>query len=358
MRIKTSKSVPLLALAVSLCLLFAASAFGQGVRVMTHDSFDLSAEVVAAFTEETGIEVQLLPAGDAGEALSRAILTAGRPVADVLFGVDNSLLPRALQADLFEPYRSPGLDGVPEHLLLDPEHRITPVDAGYVAFNVDLDWFAANDLQPPADLDDLLSEEYRGLTVVMDPATSSPGLGFLLTTVDRYGEEGWLEYWEALRDNDVLVQGGWTDAYYTAFTRYGGDRPVVLSYASSPAAEVMFAETPLDEAPTANLFCDECVWLQIEGVGILRGTPNEAEAQAFVDFMLSPEVQADIPGVMFVYPVVAGTPLPGEFDEFAPEPEERHLAVVEGDRIAADLEAWLEEWTAVVVQGRSAADLR
>src|SRR5690625_1619137 len=197
---------------VLLLSLLLGGTLAQPLTVMTHESFDLSIELVQQFTEETGIVVEFLPAGDAGEVVSRAILTAGRPIADLLFGVDNNLMVRAFEAEIFEPYRSPLLDEVPVQLHLDPENRVTPVDVGYVNFNLDLGWFEENDLQPPATLEELTAEEYRGLTIVLDPATSSPGLAFMLTTIARFGEEGWLEYWQDLVENDALVQGGWSDA--------------------------------------------------------------------------------------------------------------------------------------------------
>ena len=344
-------------LALLVCLLLG-GALAQPLRVMTHESFDLSRDVVDSFTEETGIEVEFLPAGDAGEVVSRAILTAGRPIADVLFGVDNNLMVRAFEAQIFEPYRSPLLDEVPEQFHLDPEYRVTPIDVGYVNFNVDLGWFAENDLEPPATLEDLLAEEYRGLTIVLDPATSSPGLAFMLTTIDRFGEEGWLQYWQELTANDVLVQGGWSDAYYTTFSRYGGSRPIVLSYATSPAAEVMFAEEELASAPTGNLLCEGCAYQQVEAAGILRGSSQVEEAQAFIDFLLSLEVQEDIPAVMFVYPVRADAELPYEFEEFAREPTQTETASLPGEEVEANLDRWLDQWTQVVTQGRDPGDVR
>ena len=343
---------------LTLALLLLAWASAQPLRVLTHESFDLPSALLESFTRETGIEVQILPAGDAGEVVSRAILTRARPIADVLFGVDNSLLARALEAEIFEPYRSPLLDRVPQRFIFDPEHRVTPVDLGYVNFNIDREWFAREGVAPPADLDDLLEPRYRGLTAVMDPATSSPGLAFMLATIDRYGEEGWLEFWAQLRDNEVLVTSGWSDAYYTAFSRYGGDRPIVLSYATSPAAEVMFAEEPLEEAPTANLFCRECVYRQVEAAGILRGTERREAAERFIDFLLSSSVQEAIPGVMFVYPVRPDVPLPDEFESFAPRPDEDQVAELRPERIAAGLEEWLAQWTRVVSQGLDPARVR
>ncbi|MEX2535343.1 MAG: thiamine ABC transporter substrate-binding protein [Trueperaceae bacterium] len=327
------------------------------LRVLTHESFDLSLEVLERFTQETGVEVQILPAGDAGQVVSRAILTRERPIADVLFGVDNSLLTRAIEAEIFEPYRSPLLEHVPPELVFDPEYRVTPVDVGYVNFNIDLEWFDRKELAPPEDITDLTAPRYRGLTTVLDPATSSPGLAFMLATIDRFGEDGWLQYWAELRDNELLVTSGWSDAYYTAFTRYGGDRPIVLSYATSPAAEVIFATEPLDESPTTNLFCDRCAYRQIEAIGILSGTQQREAAERFIDFLLSPLVQADIPGVMFVYPVRTDVELPEEFERFAQRPSEQQTAELAPQEVASGLEGWLDEWTRVVSQGLKPAPM-
>jgi thiamine transport system substrate-binding protein len=331
----------------------------QSVTVLTHGSFAVSRDVVQAFTEQTGIAVRFVSGGDAGATLNRAILTRARPVADVLFGVDEGLLPRALAADLFEPYES--------HLLhaVDPAYRldafrgvVTPVDAGFVTFNLDRAWFAADGRDPPASLADLADPAFAGLTVVTDPATSSPGLAFMLATIGLLGEGVWLDYWAALRDNGLAVRDGWSDAYYTAFSRYGGDRPIVLSYASSPAAEVIFAEEPLVESPTANLRCFGCSARQVEAAGVLRGAANPDGARAFIDFLLSTEFQEDVPLQMFVYPVREGTPLPEAFERHAEVPHGDEIAPYPDDLAAERIERWLTQWTEVVVHGRAPAEVR
>lgn len=352
---------PARALAALLLTLALPTVGAQTLRVLTHSSFDLPAETLEAFTERTGIAVELLPAGDAGEALNRAILTKGRPLGDVLFGIDDSLLARALEAGIFEPYESEALAAVPEAYRFDPSHHVTPIDVGFVAFNYDRAYFAAAGRAAPQDLTDLTTEPFRGLTVVADPASSSPGLAFMLTTIARFGEGGeydWLDYWAELRANDLLVTSGWSDAYYTSFTRYGGDRPIVLSYATSPAAEVIFAGEPLDEAPTANLLCELCAWRQVEAAGVLAGASNPEAARLFIDFLLSEEVQAEIPLAMFVYPARSGVPLPAEFDLYAELPAPGQAASLPSDRIAENTQRWLEQWTAVVRQGRDPATVR
>ena len=346
--------------ALAVALLAAAPAAAQRVTLLTHDSFALPEELVRSFEEEHGVELRLLAGGDAGAMLNRALLTAGRPIADALFGIDDALIAREGAAALFEPYLADGVDAVPAELRFAGE-LLTPVTVGYVAFNVDLAGLEARGLAVPDDLTDLTTPAYRGATVVPDPATSSPGLAFLLTTVARFGEGGdydWLDYWAELRDADLRVASGWSDAYYTAFSRYGGDRPIVLSYATSPAAEVIFAEEPLDEAPTRTLLCDRCAWRQIEAAGVLAGAGEPDAARELVDFLLSEEVQAAVPTSMFVYPARADVPLPDEFERFAPRPSAAQTATLPAERIEAEQARWLEQWTRVVRQGRDPDEVR
>ena len=318
------------------------------ITLVTHDSFDVSEEVLASFTDETGITVELLPSGDAGSMLNQAILTKGSPQGDVLFGVDSTFLSRALDEDLFVPYESPALDGVDESLVLDPEHRVTPIDTGDVCLNYDKAVLEERGLEPPQGLANLTGPAYAGTLVVENPATSSPGLAYLLATVAEFGEDGWQDHWRALRANDVEVAAGWEEAYYGSFSGAAGspgDRPVVVSYASSPPAEVIFAEEPLDDAPTGVV--EGSCYRQIEFAGILSGTDHEEEAQRLIDFLLSPTFQADVPLSMFVYPVT-DVELPPEFVEHGPRPEDPYL--LEAEVVAANRDAWIEEWTEIVLR--------
>lgn len=337
----------------------AGGAFAQTVTLLTHESFALPETLVDGFETDTGIRLEVLTGGDAGEMVNRALLTRGRPIADVLFGIDDALIEREGARALFEPYRAEGVDAVPRELRFD--ESVTPVTVGYVAFNLDPAAFAALDLAPPDDLSDLTTDAYRGMTVVPDPATSSPGLAFLLTTVARFGEGGdgdWLDYWADLRDADLRVVSGWSDAYYTAFTRYGGDRPIVLSYLTSPAAEAIFAEEPPEQAPTTSLLCEACVWRQIEAAGVLAGSAEPEAARRVVDFLLSPEVQQAVATSMFVHPARSGIDLPEEFERFAPVPAPDQVATLEAELIEAESARWLDEWTRVVRQGRDPAEVR
>lgn len=319
------------------------------VRLMTHDSFDISAELLANFEEETGIRIEVFKAGDGGEMLNKAILAKDAPLADVLFGVDNTFLSRALENNIFIPYRSPLLAEIRDDLELDNEYRVTPVDYGEICLNYDKRWFSESPVPPPADLSDLIDPDYTGLTVVQNAATSTPGLGFLLTTIEAYGEDGYLDYWRQLSENDVLVVDGWEQAYYSHFTAASdGDRPIIVSYASSPVAEVYFAEEPPEEAPTAAVVADGTCFRQIEFAGILQGTERETEARQVVDFLLSRAFQEDIPLKMFVLPANQIAELPEVFEQYG-QVVTAPVQMAPG-RIAANREAWIQAWTEVVLR--------
>lgn len=326
---------------------------GESVELVlqTHDSFAISDEVLGFFEEEAGVTVRILQSGDAGRALNQAILTKERPTADLFFGVDNTLLSRALEADLFLNYRPPLLDQVPDRFELDPEHRVTPIDYGDVCLNYDKEFFAGSGAPVPKSLEELTDPDYRGLLVVENPATSSPGLAFMLATIARFGESGgytWRNYWADLRANELLVTDGWEEAYYGAFSGGSGEgeHPLVVSYASSPPAEVVFTEPPPDEAPT-GVITDGC-FRQIEFAGVLRGTEHEEEARAFIDFMLSVPFQEDIPLNMFVFPVNEEASLPEVFVEHTAIPEDP--LELPADEIGANRDRWVEEWTSTVLR--------
>lgn len=320
------------------------------LTVMTHDSFAVSEEVIKAFEQAANAQVTFLASGDTGAALNKAILSRDAPLADVFYGVDNTFMSRALEADIFEPYSSPALEGIPAEFLLDPSNRLLPVDYGDVCINYDKAYFAERNLPVPQSLEDLLNPELKGLLVVENPATSSPGLAFLLATVAHFGDPGYLDFWANLRDNGVVVVGDWETAYYTNFSASSGhgDQPMVVSYGSSPPAEVIFAETELEDAPTASIIGPDTCFRQIEFVGILKGARNRALAEKFVDFMLGKPFQEDLPMQMFVFPVNPQAELPEAFVKFAQIPTQP--ARLDPAVIAANRERWITAWTETVLR--------
>ena len=318
------------------------------VRLLTHDSFALTEDLLTAFEQKTGITVEIVTGGDAGEVVNRAVLSAGKPEADVLFGVDTTLLTRAVDAGVFDPYVSSEAASIRPELAELGQGVVTPIDDGDVCINVDDAWFADKGLAPPATLDDLAKPEYRGLLVVENPATSSPGLAFLLATVARYGD-AWPAYWEKLRANDVQVDNGWEEAYLSTFTAGGGggDRPLVVSYSTSPPAEIVYAADPKPAKPSTSVMSDGC-YRQVEFAGVLAGAAHPEAARQVVDWLLSPEVQADVPLSMFVYPARQGVELPDVFTKFVTRPTDP-LELPAAD-VAAGRDAWIEQWTQTVLR--------
>jgi thiamine transport system substrate-binding protein len=323
-----------------------ASATPQTLTVMTHDSFSVSEAVLKQFEQTNNVKVIVLKSGDAGSALNKAILSKSAPIADVLYGVDNTFLSRALAADIFVPYAAPALTNIADTLKLDKQNRLLPVDYGHVVINFDKAMGGT-----PATLKELADPKWKSKLVVQNPATSSPGLAFLMATIAAFPENSeysWRQFWAELRANDVFVSPDWSDAYYTQFSGSSGKgpRPLVVSYQTSPAAEVYFSEGKLKEPPTGNL--EGTAFEQIEFAGILKGAKNRALAEKFVDFLLSAPMQADIPLQMFVYPAVNSTPLPEMFTQFAPAPKRIYSLAPEA--IDQNRETWIEEWTKIVLR--------
>ena len=334
---------------LAVCLTACAPKAAPTLTVLTHDSFMVSEQVITDFEQANQVEVAFLGAGDAGEVLNKAILSQV-PLADILYGVDNTFLSRAIEADIFEPYQSPMLANLTNEFMLDPGYHLLPVDYGYVCINYDKAWFASHDIPLPTSLEELLEPEYSALLVVENPSTSSPGLAFLLATIAHFGDPGYLDYWQALRENGVVVVDGWETAYYTNFSASSGQgpQPMVVSYATSPAAEVVYASQPLNDSPTASIIGPDTCFQQVEFAGILAGTANHSLARKFIDFLLDIQFQEDIPLQMFMYPVNPQAALPEAFTQYALIPEQ--AAILPPDEIAANRERWIDAWIEVVLK--------
>ena len=317
----------------------------EKLTLLAYDSFTPSEGIFDAFTKETGIAVEVVTGGDAGELVAKAVLTTGEPEGDVLWGVDNTLMSRAIAADVFVPHESAHNDDLdPAALALVDDNLLTPVDTGDVCVNYDKTWFADKGIAPPESLADLIEPQYKGLLVVQNPNTSSPGLAFLLATIAQFGENSWQDFWSALRDNDVKIVDGWTEAYTVEFSGSSGKggRPLVVSYASSPPAEVVYSDPPVSEPPTGVI--ESTCFRQVEFAGVLRGTQYPQAAGLLVDYLSGPEFQADLPLTLFVNPANTTVDLPQVFTDFAATPDApltMDPALIEENRTA-----WLEAWRA------------
>ncbi|VTR75655.1 thiamine ABC transporter substrate-binding protein [Cellulomonas hominis] len=314
------------------------------VTLVTHDSFHVSDGLLEQFEQESGLTVQQVAPGDGGALVNQLILTKDAPLGDAVYGIDTTFASRAIEEGVLEPYTSqvPAAEDAAA-LAPDDSGSLTAIDKGDVCLNVDHAWFTAQGIPEPTTLEDLTDPRYKDLTVVTNAATSSPGLAFLLATVGAFGEDGWQQYWTDLTANGLKVAEGWSDAYYTDFSGGGGGgpRPIALSYASSPPETIPEG----GGEPTTGALLDTC-FRQVEYAGVLAGAQNPEGAQQLIDWLLSDEVQADIPGSMYMYPVSSAVDLPQEWEQWAPLSDAPHE--VAPAEIAANRDAWLREWTDLV----------
>jgi len=297
------------------------------VTLLAYDAFTPREGIFDAFTAATGAKVKVVTGGDSGVLISKAILTAGTPEGDVLWGLDNTLLSRAQKDELLTSYE--------------------PVDTGDICVNYDKQWFASRNIAPPTSLEDLALPAYKNLLVVQDPVASSPGLGFFLGTIAHFGVDKWQNYWKSLKENGVLVSPDWTSAYTIDFSVSSGKGkyPLVVSYGSSPPAEVLYAEKPIDTPPTAVI--ESTCFRQTEYVGALRGTRNPNLAAQLISYLLDVPFQESMPLSLFVFPVNKNATLPDLFTKFAVAP--KNPLTLDPADIEKNRDAWLNSWREIIL---------
>ena len=322
------------------------------LRVVAHDSFTLPKELIADFEQRSNTTVRIVKAGDAGAMLNKLILTKASPIGDVVFGIDNAMLVRARTAGLLLPLPQ-SLRDLPLSAAVqaaDPQAASAtdwlPIDYGHVTINVDRAWFADNKVALPTSLDDLAKPEYAKLLVVQNPATSSPGFAFLAATAQAKGEAVW-DWWAKLRAGGVKVSSSWSDAYYKDFTKNGGTRPMVVSYLSSPAAEVFYSDKPVDKSPTGNLNLVGGVYVQIEGAAILAGTKHADKAEQFLAFLRSSAVQTALQTEMWMWPVQQGV---ARVDVMRHSGEQPSAKAIDQAVLAEQSRNWIRQFTQTVLR--------
>ncbi len=325
-------------------LLAAAGAQAQELRVLVHGSFSLPKPLLAQFEKDAGVKLSIIKGGDAAEMLNKLILTRAQPIADVVFGIDNALVVKAQAAQLLDSYVGPA--GA-RAAVVPLDAPVVAVDYGFVNLNYDKAWFAKSAVPLPRTLDDLASPIYRDLLVVQNPATSSAGYAFMLATIAGLGEEAAFDWWGRMRANGLKVAKGWSEAYYTEFSRNGGARPLVVSYASSPAAEVFYSKEKISEPPTASLFLKGGVFRQVEGVALVKGGQQREAAGRFIEFMRSPAVQEGLQTTMWMFAAEPRTPRP---DVLRHAPEPTTFDDPGAQLIAQRGSDWVSRWTKVVLK--------
>ncbi len=330
------------------------------LRVLTHGSFSLPKDLLAKFEAEHNVKLNIIKAGSAGEMVNKLILTKAQPLADVAFGIDNTLMPRVRAASIIEAYTGAAMQRKSVVSMDDGDKSsgktsgtnggVVPVDYGYINLNIDKAWFAKAQMPYPKTMSDLAKPEYAKLLVVQNPATSSAGQAFLMATIAGLGEQAAFDWWAKVRAGGVQVAKGWTEAYNTEFTRNGGTRPIVVSYATSPAAEVFYSKEKITESPTANLFIKGAVFRQVEGVALIKGGNAQARpaANKFIEFLRSPEAQTALQTKMWMYPADAQATRAEVLQQHGQEP-------TQFDKLPANLmdkkaKLWVQRWVQVVLK--------
>lgn len=288
------------------------------VVLIAHDSFAISDESIAQFQEQSGYQLEIIRAGDAGSLTNRLVLTKESPIADLVYGIDNTFRGIADSEGIIEG-------------------DLEAVDFADVCFNYDRYWFEENGITPPSDWKELTEERFKGLTVISNPLNSSPGLAFLATTVAAFGETGFVSFWEKLKENEVKVASSWEDAYFTEFSGSAGSGPypIVLSYSSSPAAEIRE-----DGKSQTVALLDDC-FRQTEYVGVLTGASNPAGARELQEFLLGLEFQNSVAELMYVYPVNPNAKIPESWSEFGVP---ARSVIGENLDIEASRVSWQDTW--------------
>ena len=324
--------------------LLSASVLAKDLRVIVHSSFDLPKPLLAKFESEAGVKLKIIKGGDSGEMLNKLILTKKAPIADVVYGIDNAQAVKAKAADVLDVY-----DGISSQGESKAEFAgmAVAVDYGFVTLNYDKATVAKRGTPLPKSLEELTQPAYKKWLVVENPATSGPGYAFLLATIANMGEEKAFAWWKSMRGNGMKVAKGWTEAYYTDFSRNGGAYPIVVSYASSPAAEVFYSKEKLTDSPTASLFLPGAVFRQVEGVALIKGGKQRVEAEKFLEFMRSADVQEAMQTTMWMYPI-QNTTKRADAMRFAPEPAK--FDSLPPAVIAEKGAEWISRWTKTVLK--------
>jgi thiamine transport system substrate-binding protein len=319
----------------------------QELVVYTYDSFvswGLANATIPKFEEKYGVKVKLITLGDAGEVLNRLILEKDNPRADVVIGIDNNLIAKAIESGVLEPFKPSNIDVVPQELIFDPTYHVVPFDYGFIAVVYRKDEVK----NPPQSFEDLLKPEWSKSLIVEDPRTSSTGAAFLLWTIAVYGDPGYLYFWEKLKPNIYTITKGW-DSGWEMWDK--GEAPLFVSYATDPAYS---AYAGGKEPNIGAIIFKEGGYPQIEGIGLVKGAKHKELAQKFIEFVLSEEFQKEIPLTNWMFPANKNAPLPEVF-KYAVKPDK--IVTLDPKEIEKNYSRWLEEWTKLMVEGKSADEI-
>jgi len=311
----------------SVCLVFS-----NELTVYTYESMDwFIGEVSEQFEAENDCNLKVIKLGDAGSGLSRMILEKNYPRADVVLGLDQSLTIKALENDLLEPFIPTSIEAVEnDNIIFDKSGHVTPFDYGAIALIFDPERLA----NPPQTFEDLVDMEKA--LIIQDPRSSSTGQAFLLWTIAIY-RDNWQAFWKRIKPSILTVTSGWTEA----FSKFeAGEAPMMVSYATDGAYSYEY----YGSVTYKTLIPEEGAYIQIEGVGIVKGTDNRELAEKFVEFTLSKDFQKEIPLNQWMFPVV-DVQMPESF-QYALKPQK--ILTLDAALIRENIDEWLDEWEGIM----------
>ncbi|WP_323918711.1 thiamine ABC transporter substrate binding subunit [Aeromonas veronii] len=305
------------------------------LTVYTYSSFTAEwgpgPKIKQAFEKACDCTLNLVPLEDGVAILNRLRLEGNHSKADLVLGLDDALISEAKQSGLFAPPPAK-LDGikVPGGWQDD---TFVPYDYGYFAFVYDKDKLK----QPPKSLKELV--ERPDLKVIyQDPRTSTPGQGLMLWMKSVYGDKA-PAAWAELAKKTVTVTKGWSEAYGMFLD---GEADMVLSYTTSPAYHLIAENKPQYQAAAF----EEGHYRQVEVAAKLKSAKQEKLADQFLQFMVSPTFQQEIPTGNWMYPVI-DTPLPKGFEQMITVAKPLAFS---SDEVAANRKGWIREWLQAVTQ--------
>lgn len=326
--------------------------------IVTYDVYGLTDAMLEEFERQTGYEVSLLKLDDAGSVLDHLLQHKGLQVADIAIGIDNTYLQTALDNNVLWEHNAV-LTNISDSALLPYDGAYAaPFDQGYICLNYDSSVIDGENYTVPQNLWDLTNEEWSGKIAIPSPETSSPGRAFMTATTDYFthdddNETEWTDWWTAMSSNEVIITTGWSEAYETHYTGgygewtdgYVGDAHVVVSYCHSPGVEAWSAG---NWTKSVSLDLPRASFHQVEYAAAIEGGNLDA-ASAFIQYLMSPEVNSKMPTENYMYSTLEGMDLPEDdgyrYHSIIPD----QPANVSATEIAENMENWLAQWNTAMV---------
>ena len=328
------------------------------LTIVTYDVYGLTQEMLDNFENETGYEITMLKLDDSGSVLDHLLQHKNNQVADLAIGLDNTYLPVAEDHNVLWKH---GLE-LPNLSSQISESHLTdfaaPFDHGYICLNYDKSVIDGENYTIPTSLWDLTSEEFNGKVAIPSPETSSPGRAFMSATtyyfdMDEDNTTDWTDWWKEMSANDVIITSGWSEAYEIHYSGgYGqwedghiGDAHFVVSYCHSPGVEAHFGG---NYTISATLNLDNLAFHQIEYASIVEGA-NLAAANAFIEYLLSEEINSEMPVQNYMYSILENSSLPEDtgykYNSVIPDKP----AIIDQQSIIDNMDEWLSMWNSAMV---------